>query len=123
MTCIVGFVDKDNIYMGGDSAGSWGSELRPRKDPKVFIKDGMIYGFTSSFRMGQIIRSCFTRPEQPDGVSDYDYMCSIYIDKLSECFKEKGFIKIKDSEASVSTHTGPKFPKDPTTTAFFIYPP
>jgi len=57
MTCIVGLIDKESkkIYMGGDSAGVANYSLSVRKDPKVFKRYGFIFGFTSSFRMGQLL--------------------------------------------------------------------
>ena len=36
MTCIVGLVEKGNVYIGGDSAGVGGYSLTVRADRKVF---------------------------------------------------------------------------------------
>lgn len=98
MTCIVGYVEKDNVWIGGDSAGANVStyEICTRADEKVFKKNGMIFGFTSSFRMGQIIRYCFTPPEQSSKKSDFGYLCSDFIDALIKCFKDKEFATVKD---------------------------
>ena len=97
MTCIVGWTNGKNVWMGCDSAGVGGGyDLSIRSDKKIFIRDEMIYGFTSSFRMGQILRSCFSRPEQSSKKDDYDYLCSDYIDALIDCMKKKGFAKIDD---------------------------
>lgn len=100
MTCIVGFVGDDGIYMGGDSAGVSGFDIRGRADEKVFIKDDIIYGFTSSFRMGQILRFRFNRPEHKQGIDDYEYLCSVYIDELIACFKAHGYLKDDKGEVS-----------------------
>lgn len=100
MTCIVGFIGDDGIYMGGDSAGVSGFDIRGRADEKVFIKDDMIYGFTSSFRMGQILRFRFNRPEHKEGIDDYEYLCSVYIDELIKCFKEHGYLREDKGEVS-----------------------
>lgn len=56
MTAIVGLVKDGDVFMGGDSAGVAGYALTVRKDPKVFLTGPFIIGFTSSFRMGQILR-------------------------------------------------------------------
>lgn len=103
MTCIVGFTNKKNVWIGGDSAGVGGYDLSIRADKKVFIRDNMIYGFTSSFRMGQILRSCFNRPKHHPDISDYDYLCSDYIDSLRECLTEKKFVTIRENEATGGT--------------------
>lgn len=89
--------------MGGDSAGVGGYSLSIRADEKVFIKEDMIFGFTSSFRIGQIIRSCFQIPEQSSKKSDYDYLCSDFIDALVQCFKKKEYAKVKDNQVSGGT--------------------
>ena len=52
MTCIVGLVENGKVYIGGDSAGVAGLDVRMRSDEKVFTKGNMIFGYTSSFRMG-----------------------------------------------------------------------
>lgn len=60
MTCIIGFIDKINnvTYIGADSCGSTSYSKRSRKDKKVFKlidnKETLI-GFTSSYRMGQLL--------------------------------------------------------------------
>lgn len=59
MTCIVGLVENNKVYIGGDSAGVAGLSLMKRADEKVFKKDEFIFGFTSSFRMGQLIGGNF----------------------------------------------------------------
>ncbi len=56
MTCIVGVVKDGVVYIGGDSAGVSGLRLIKRKDSKVFKRKGFIIGYTSSFRMGQLLR-------------------------------------------------------------------
>lgn len=62
MTVIVGYKHKgvggkkDIVYIGGDSLGASGYDITERVDEKVFVVHGIAYGFTSSYRMGQILR-------------------------------------------------------------------
>lgn len=100
MTCIVGFIDKNNdIYIGADSSGVDGHyNIRERLDSKVFIKNNMIFGFTSSFRMGQLIRYQLVIPEQLPSKDDYTYMCTDFIEAIIKCFKDHGYAKIHDNE-------------------------
>ena len=57
MTCIVGLVHNGIVYIGGDSAAITIDGVQfLRSDPKVFIKEDFLIGFTSSYRMGQLIR-------------------------------------------------------------------
>ena len=98
MTCIIGLVKDGKVYIGGDSAGVSSNDYHIRKDKKVFQKDNMVFGFTSSFRMGQILQYNFDIPYHDPRKSDFDYLCSTFIDKLIETFKSKGYATIKDNE-------------------------
>jgi hypothetical protein len=63
MTCIVGLVHKGRVYLGGDSAAVEDSHyLRQYSIPKIFRNGEFIMGYTSSFRMGQILQYKFTPP-------------------------------------------------------------
>ncbi len=101
MTCIVG-LEHDNgmVSIGGDSAGVNGSlDIRIRTDEKVFINGPMIFGFTSSFRMGQILRYSLTVPEQfQSQTDDYKFMCTTFIDAVRKCLKDGGYARVKDGE-------------------------
>jgi len=97
MTCIVGLVDGKSVWIGGDSAGVEGLNLRVRKDVKVFSVDGrFLIGYTSSFRMGQLLRFGFHPPRQRTTDSDYEYMCTDFIDAVRKRLKAGGCLKVKD---------------------------
>lgn len=83
---------KKVIYIWGeDSAGVAGMDVVTRADEKVFKKDNMLFGFTSSFRMGQIIRHCFKIPDR-DPRTDVDtYLCRDFVSGLIDSFKEYGY--------------------------------
>lgn len=91
MTCIVGYTDGMYVYIGGDSAGLSGWELTARKDPKVFCVGEFVMGFTTSFRMGQILCHSFNPPEIPDGSDIYRYMTTEFVDEIRRVMREKGF--------------------------------
>ena len=55
MTCIVGLIHEDKVYIGADSAGAANGNITIRKDKKVFKVGEFIFGCTSSFRMIQLI--------------------------------------------------------------------
>ncbi len=97
MTCIVGLVDKNIVYIGGDSAGVAGYSLTVRADEKVFVKDGFIMGFTSSFRMGQLLQYNLKIPKYHSDVDIFEYMVTDFINAVRECFKGGGFAQ-KDKE-------------------------
>lgn len=104
MTCIVGFTDKKgNIFMGGDSAGVGGYAIRIRSDVKVFQKENMLIGYTSSFRLGQLLRFKLGIPKHEEGVSDYEYMCTSFIDAVRTCLKDNGYTVIKNNSEEIGT--------------------
>lgn len=97
MTCIVGLLDKNgDIYMGGDSAGVSGYSLFVRADEKVFINEGYIMGFTTSFRMGQLLRYGFTPPKFYGDTDLYNFMVTTFINKVRKCLKVGGFAQEKN---------------------------
>lgn len=91
MTCIVGFVEGDTIWMGGDSAGVSGWDLVIRADQKVFRNGPMVLGFTTSFRMGQLLRHALTIPDRPASMDLDKYMVTVFVDAVRECLKSKGW--------------------------------
>lgn len=104
MTCIAAFIDDGNIYMGGDSVGVNDShDYIIVSRPKVFIRGDMIFGFTTSFRLGQILESSFEIPEKPKGKSDIDYLQSDFVDALVKCLEEKKYSRISDNVAMGGT--------------------
>lgn len=95
MTAIVGLVHDDTVYIGGDSAGVGGYSLTVRADVKVFANGPYVMGFTSSFRMGQLLHHALKAPE-PDGDLEA-FMTTTFIDAVRDCLKDGGWAK-KDSE-------------------------
>lgn len=98
MTCIVGLVHDGDVYIGGDSAGVAGLSLSIRADEKVFGNGPFIMGFTTSFRMGQLLRYKFAPPAQTIHQNDMEYMVTSFIDSARQCFSQNGF---GDKDATV----------------------
>jgi len=99
MTCIVGLVDNKIVYLGGDSAGVAADFTRTlRRDHKVFKKANMVFGFTTSFRMGQLLQYNLVIPRHHSNVSDFAYLCSVFSDALIKCFTEKNYAEVKDNQ-------------------------
>lgn len=76
--------------MGADSAGVSGLSLSVRADVKAFCKGPYVFGFTDSFRMGQLIRYQLDVPAPKEMVSS-EFMCTVFIDALRRCLKEGGW--------------------------------
>ncbi|MEU1816961.1 hypothetical protein ABZ543_17445 [Streptomyces roseifaciens] len=95
MTVIVGLVHNERVHLGGDSAGVAGLRLTVRRDPKIFRNGPYALGFTTSFRMGQLLHHAFKAPK-PKGDLDH-FMTTVFVDKLRTCLKNGGWSR-KDCE-------------------------
>lgn len=98
MTCIVGLVEKGTVHIGGDSAGVGGLSLTVRADRKVFRNGDCVMGFTSSFRMGQLLHHAFTPPKRHPDVDVDKFMVTDFINAVRDCLKTGGYAE-KHNEA------------------------
>ena len=103
MTCIIGYIDKVDrkMYMLGDSAGVYDFEITIRKDKKVFKRNikisneeiiDVLIGFTSSFRMGQILMFC-DLPEIPKSIDEFEYLVKIFVPHIMDVFKDQNYLQ------------------------------
>lgn len=99
MTCIVGLISADRVYIGGDSAGVAGWGLVVRNDRKVFRNGDFVMGFTTSFRMGQLLAHSFNPPKPRQGVDVFAYLVTDFVDAARQTMKNGGFARIKDSHS------------------------
>jgi ATP-dependent protease HslVU (ClpYQ) peptidase subunit len=95
VTCIVGIADGKRVWIGGDSAGVAGYAVTVRADTKVFENGPMVFGFTSSFRMGQLLRHSLSIPKHYEGDVD-KWLCTDWINSVRQCLKDGGFATSKD---------------------------
>ncbi len=102
MTCIIGFVDKENdcVWIGADSLGSNGVTKTVNKNPKIFhneIIKCVIIGGTTSFRHLDLLKYSITLFSEIDVLKhteiDHKYMATQFIPNAIELF-DKG---IKDN--------------------------
>lgn len=88
---IVGLVaDSGRVHLGGDSAGVSGLALQVRADSKVFRNGPFVFGFTTSFRMGQLLRHSLDPPRPPSRRLSR-FMATTFVDAIRECLKAGGW--------------------------------
>jgi hypothetical protein len=91
VTAIVGLVAASGrVHLGGDSAGVSGLALRVRADAKVFRNGPFVFGFTTSFRMGQLLRHSLD-PPRPPARRLSRFMATTFVDAIRECLKGGGW--------------------------------
>lgn len=108
MTCIVGVADGENVWIGADSAsgGDDGWAIARVTSPKVFplqmkgTHQRLLIGYTSSFRMGQILQHHLELPEKRIPVPGHEewYVIDPLIPLIRAALKEHGFTKIEHNE-------------------------
>lgn len=101
MTCIVGVAKDGKVFIGADSAGVTAAyALWVRADRKVFRNGDFIMGFTSSFRMGQLLAYSLSPPKPREGADLFAFMVTDFISAVRDCLKTGGFAtKDREQEA------------------------
>src|SRR5471030_3332722 len=97
MTCVIALKADGIVYMGADSLGSNLYTKRARIDPKIYRVGDFMFGFTTSFRMGQLLGHAFKAPDRDPRVATEKFMSTVFIDAVRECLKTGGFAK-KENE-------------------------
>jgi ATP-dependent protease HslVU (ClpYQ) peptidase subunit len=107
MTCVVGLIDGDTTYLGADSCGSNGYYKVTRIDKKVFkLKDtpNAILGYTSSFRMGQLLMYATGLIDKRDEPNiNHEYLVTKFIPNVIKLFKDGGYSQNDKGEETGGT--------------------
>ncbi len=101
MTCIVGIRHDKGVVLAGDSVGvDDGGGADMRRDPKTFaINRHVAIGYTSSFRMGQLLRYNLALPAIVDAIGEkrtedaFQWAVQEFIPACRQTFKEGGYLK------------------------------
>jgi ATP-dependent protease HslVU (ClpYQ) peptidase subunit len=83
------------VYIGVDSAAVQGWTRRVSDVPKVFRRGRFLIGYTTSFRMGQLLEHYLEVPPQHVDEADSRYMVTKFVEAARKLLKEKGFAKVE----------------------------
>ena len=97
LTCIVGFVNKNKVYIGGDSAGIANLDVRTRSDTKVFRNEEFLFGCCGSFRMISLLKYDFVPPDNEYDIDDLEFCSTKVVNSIRTCFRDGGSMKVQDS--------------------------
>jgi len=95
MTCIVGIAENGVVYMGADSAAGERSISQPHK---IFRIGGLLIGYTTSWRMGQILEHHLDVEDHEEGWTDMAYLVRCFIPAVRKCLQEQGYTKIENNQ-------------------------
>lgn len=103
MTAIAGLVHGSRVYIGGDSAGVSGYSVTVRRDKKVFQNGPMVFGFSGSFRVGQVLEHALVIPERPADTSVDKFMCTLFVDAVRNALTDAGAMRKTSEEDNPRT--------------------
>lgn len=101
MTCIIGLEHNSKVYIGGDSAAINNVAIYETNIRKVFQAGPFLFGWTQSFRMGQILQYHLRVEKQTTEQDDMQYMVVTFIEAVHDCLKEYRFDKDKEDDGPV----------------------
>lgn len=98
MTCIVGLVDGEKVWLGADSFYAAGCERLPMTpdEPKVFAVDRLLFGCAGPSRMGQLLRHQVFIPEYPDDADPFVWLVKELMPQIKQSIDAYGGLKIND---------------------------
>jgi ATP-dependent protease HslVU (ClpYQ) peptidase subunit len=100
MTCIAGATGGGRVVIGGDSLGTGPHWQNLRSDRKVFKKGDFIMGFTSSYRMGQLLQYRLSTPHRHPNVPVFEFMVTDFVDAVRDCFRAGGYMSTENGVES-----------------------
>lgn len=95
MTCIVGIEVKEKnglgkVVIGGDTQGSSWSHKATYTQPKVFEKNGIVFGYTTSYRFGQLIEHALRDMATPKG-DVYAWLVQVLVPSIRAALTDGGW--------------------------------
>jgi ATP-dependent protease HslVU (ClpYQ) peptidase subunit len=92
MTCIVGIENNGVVHLGGDIQGTGGNNKIVHTQPKVFNRKGVLFGFTTSYRFGQILEHSLPTPVVPEDQDDvYRWLITVLIPDIRKALRDEGY--------------------------------
>ena len=94
MTCIVGMEIGDTVFIGGDIQGTGWNNKVTHTQPKVFSRGGVVFGYTTSYRFGQLIEHIILDPVVPQQESDvYRWLITVLVPDMKKTMKDADWEK------------------------------
>lgn len=89
MTCVVGIEYAGKVAIVADLLGSEGNLKIEHTEPKVFVRNKVIFGYTTSYRFGQLIQHVMPEPCPPEeAAAVYAWLVSEFVPALRRTLKD-----------------------------------
>ena len=108
MTSIVGLTIGGDVFMGADSQATAGYErtILAHSSPKVFKKEGVLFGVSGSMRAANHLEYTFQLPNPSRDQSDeMSYVVQI-VDAMRASFKDAGIARVSETVESNGNDDG-----------------
>ena len=94
MTCIIGWIENGDVYMGSDSMISSGYIKYAQNIPKIIRRGNVLMGLTGRCRNNNLLAHSLVVPRIPEKKEDImAYMVNEFVYELRECYRKAGFLK------------------------------
>jgi ATP-dependent protease HslVU (ClpYQ) peptidase subunit len=94
MTCIVGIEHSGRVYLAGDLQGTGWNNKVVHTQPKVFKKNGLVVGYTTSYRFGQLLEHGLPDPVIPKEEDEvYRWLISVFVRDIKKTLKDADYEK------------------------------
>lgn len=91
MTCIVAVTDGVTIHAGADTAAGQGDEIYEIPEPKIFVRNSMLFGVCGSYRLAQILRFRSDLPRPGAGYTDLSsFLAAEFVPALKAAVETDG---------------------------------
>lgn len=106
VTCIVGLKRGADVWIGGDSLSHNNETASLVRDGKVFVRDGMAFGVTGSWRLKQLLQHAigFSAVPAPEALDAW--LVQDFVDALRKGLEQGGMQKKKDEVESAADCSG-----------------
>lgn len=98
MTAIAGIVEDGKVWIGGDALSSNQGVSKVCAAPKVFVNGEFLIGYTSSFRMGQLLEYELSPPTPHEGENGMGFMVRQFIPAVKSTLQHGGYQRNRDGE-------------------------
>lgn len=88
MTCIVGIEFQNKVMLAGDIQGTGWNNKVVHTQSKVFNKNGVVFGYTTSYRFGQLLEHGLANPVIPERDDEiYRWLITVLIPDIKHILK------------------------------------
>ncbi len=93
LTIVIADTDGETVVFAADSAAASGNEIYTLETEKVFKRDGYLFGYCASYRIGQILRHCVQLPEYPEEATDMEgFMVRALVPAIRKAVETEGAV-------------------------------